>query len=108
MFTDLTTISSFSRLSFSEKVDKMFEMAQKVELPKLLSGSAKRKLTNIKNKNDADLSAEERKFLAYSEYVSVKRTKYFEDKRKREEEEEKLKAPGDQEQTPMEQEPSQS
>lgn len=87
----------------------MFEMAQKAELPKLLPGSAKRRQTNLKKKNETDWTPEERKFMAYCDFVSVKRAKYFEEKKKREEEEAKLKAPDEiQEQTPMDQEPSQS
>ena len=89
----------------------MFEMAQKAEIPKLLPGSAKRRLNNIKKKNDADVTADERKFLAYCDYVSVKRQKYFDEKKKREEEEAKQKGENptvSQEQAPMEQEPSQS
>ncbi|CAG9804774.1 unnamed protein product [Chironomus riparius] len=96
-------------LPFSEKVDKMFEMAQKAEIPKLLPGSAKRRLNNIKKKNDADITSDERKFLAYCDYVNVKRQKYFDEKKKREEEEAKLKAENPSvNQEPMDQEPSQS
>lgn len=86
----------------------MFAMAQQAECPKLLPGSAKRRFNNIKKKNDADLTDDERKFLAYCDYVSVKRTKYFDEKKKREEDEAKLKESGNQEQAPMEHEPSQS
>ncbi|XP_070500810.1 uncharacterized protein [Chironomus tepperi] len=95
-------------LPFSEKVDKLFEMAQKAELPKLLPGSAKRRLNNIKKKNDADLTADERKFVAYCEYVNIKRVKYFDEKKKREEEEAKQKSENPPPETAMEQEPSQS
>ena len=81
----------------------MFEMAQKADLPKLLPGSLKRKLTNLKKKNEADLTADERKFFAYCDFVQVKRQKYFDEKKKREEEEAKAKG-----ETPMDQQPSQS
>lgn len=52
-----------------------------------LLGSGQRRLKNIRKKKEEELTPDEKKFLAYCDYVSVKRSKYFEEKKKREAEE---------------------
>lgn len=56
----------------------MWEEAQKEECPKLLPGSARRRLKNIKARNESTYTDIERRFLEYVNYVSEKRLKWFE------------------------------
>lgn len=78
----------------------MFDDARKAECPKLLPGkdfliscncyyyiilifllgSAKRRLKNVKAKKEEERTEEDNSFLAYVDFVTIKRAKYFEER----------------------------
>lgn len=72
-------------LPFGLRIEKLFEIARDAECPARLQGSNFKKLKALKGKDSESLSPDERKFIAYADYVIAKRSKYFEMKKIQEE-----------------------
>ncbi|KAG5681776.1 hypothetical protein PVAND_011184 [Polypedilum vanderplanki] len=68
-------------LPFGLRIERLFELAKNAECPNRLPGSSSKKLKTIRAKDPNSLTADERKFQAYAEYVISKRSKYFEKKK---------------------------